>query len=108
VIDAARLDGAGRGALLAQIAIPLARPGMVAVAILVALLSWNDFTGALVLLQRPSSFTAPLALTTFSTLYATDEGLRFAGLAITFVPPLVAFLVLQRRFVEGLTAGTAR
>lgn len=108
VIDAARLDGAGRGALLAQIAIPLARPGIVAVATLVALLSWNDFTGALVLIQRPSSFTAPLALTTFSTLYATDEGLRFARLAITFAPPLVAFLLLQRRFVEGLTAGTVR
>jgi ABC-type glycerol-3-phosphate transport system permease component len=61
-----------------------------------------------VLLQRPSSFTAPLALTTFSIFFATDEGLRFAGLAITFVPPLVLFLLFQRSFVEGLTAGTER
>jgi ABC-type glycerol-3-phosphate transport system permease component len=108
VIDAARLDGAGRLALLASVAIPLARPGIVAVGLLVALFAWNDFSGALVLIQRPSSFTAPLALTTFSTFYATDEGLRFAGLAITFLPPLVVFLVLQRTIVEGLTVGTAR
>jgi raffinose/stachyose/melibiose transport system permease protein len=108
LIDAGRLDGAGRLALLMSIAIPLARPGIVAVAVLVAVFAWNDFAGALVLLQRPSAFTAPLALTTFSTFYATDEGLRFAGLAITFVPPLVAFLLLQRSFVHGLTAGTAR
>lgn len=108
LIDAGRLDGAGRIALLTSIAIPLARPGIVAVAVLVALFSWNDFAGALVLIQRPDGFTAPLALTTFSTFYATDEGLRFAGLAITFIPPLVAFLLLERSFVQGLTAGTSR
>jgi ABC-type glycerol-3-phosphate transport system permease component len=108
LIDAGRLDGAGRLALLTSIAIPLARPGIVAVAVLVAVFSWNDFSGALVLIQRPSAFTAPLALTTFSTFYATDEGLRFAGLAITFIPPLVAFLLLQRSFVHGLAAGAAR
>jgi ABC-type glycerol-3-phosphate transport system permease component len=108
LIDAARLDGAGRRALITSIAIPLARPGIVAVGALVAVASWNDFSGALVLLQRPSAFTAPLALTTFSTFYATDEGLRFAGLAITFIPPLVLFLVLQRTFLQGLTVGTAR
>jgi raffinose/stachyose/melibiose transport system permease protein len=108
LIDAGRLDGAGRLAVLTSIAIPLARPGIVAVGVLVAVFSWNDFAGALVLIQRPSAFTAPLALTTFSTFYATDEGLRFAGLAITFVPPLVVLLLLQHTFVEGLTAGTTR
>jgi raffinose/stachyose/melibiose transport system permease protein len=108
LIDAGRLDGAGRLALLRSIVIPLARPGIIAVGLIVAVFSWNDFAGALVLIQRPSAFTAPLALTTFSTLYATDEGLRFAGLAITFVPPLVAFLLLQRSFLQGIAAGTAR
>ena len=108
VIDAARLDGAGRLTLLTSVAIPLARPGIVAVGLLVALFAWNDFAGALVLIQRPGSFTAPLALTTFSTFYATDEGLRFAGLVIAFLPPLVVFFILQRTFVHGLTVGTAR
>jgi ABC-type glycerol-3-phosphate transport system permease component len=108
LIDAGRLDGAGRLELMTSIAIPLARPGIVAVGVLVAIFAWNDFSGALVLLQRPSSFTAPLALTTFSTLYATDEGLRFAGLAITLVPPLVVFLLLQGSFLRGLTATTPR
>jgi raffinose/stachyose/melibiose transport system permease protein len=108
LVDAGRLDGAGRLALLTSIAIPLARPGIVAVGVLIAVFSWNDFAGALVLIQRPSAFTAPLALTTFSTFYATDEGLRFAGLAITFIPPLIVFLLLQRTVLQGLTAGTAR
>ena len=107
LIDAARLDGAGRIQLISAIAIPLARPGIIAVGALVAIFAWNDFGPALVLLQRPDTFTAPLALTTFSTLYATDEGLRFAGLAVTFLPPLLLFLVLQRRILQGMTTGTA-
>lgn len=104
-VDAARIDGAGRIAVLVRIVIPLARPGIVAVAVLVAVLAWNDFAGALVLIQKPDAFTVQLALSRFSTFYATDQGLTFAGMAIAIVPPLLLFLVLQRRFISGLTAG---
>jgi raffinose/stachyose/melibiose transport system permease protein len=108
LIDAARVDGAGRVDVLLRIVVPLARPGIIAVAVLVAVSSWNDFSGALVLLQRPDTFTVQLALTRFSTFYATDQGLTFAGMAIVLVPPLLLFLVLRRSFIEGLAAGTGR
>ena len=68
LIDAARVDGAGRVEVLLRIVVPLARPGIVAVATLVAVFTWNDFAGALVLIQRPDAFTVQLALTRFSTL----------------------------------------
>ena len=55
VIDAARVDGAGRVDVLLRIVIPLARPGIVAVAVLVAVFTWNDFAGALVLIQTTRS-----------------------------------------------------
>jgi len=108
VIDAARVDGAGRLVVLLRIVVPLARPGIVAVAILVAVFTWNDFGGPLVLLQRPEVFTAPLAIGRFATLYATDQGLTFAGLAIVIVPPLLLFLVFRGSFLEGLTTGVVR
>jgi raffinose/stachyose/melibiose transport system permease protein len=108
LIDAARIDGAGRMGVLVGIIIPLARPGIVAVALVVAVLSWNDFGGALVLIQRPDAFTIQLALTRFSTFYATDQGLTFAGMAIAIIPPLLLFIVLQRTFIRGLTAGVVR
>lgn len=108
LIDAARVDGAGRVDVLFRIVIPLARPGILAVAVLVAVFTWNDFAGALVLIQRPEAFTAQLALTRFSTFYATDQGLAFAGMAIVIVPPLVLFLVLRSSFLRGLAAGTVR
>jgi raffinose/stachyose/melibiose transport system permease protein len=108
VVDAARVDGAGRLDVLVRIVIPLARPGTVAVAVLVAVFTWNDFGGSLVLLQKPEVFTAPLAMSRFSTFYATDQGLTFAGMAIVMIPPLLLYLVLQRSFIQGLTAGAVR
>ena len=108
LIDAARIDGAGRVEVLLRIVIPLARPGILAVAILVAVLTWNDFGASLVLIQKPDAFTVQLALSRFSTFYATDQGLTFAGMAIVIIPPLLLFLVLQRSFIQGLTTGAVR
>lgn len=88
--------------------IPLARPGILAVAVLVTVFTWNDFGESLVLIQKPDTYTAPLALSRFSTFYATDQGLTFAGVAIVILPPLLLFLVLQRSFIQGLTAGAVR
>ncbi len=108
VIDAARVDGAGRLDVLLRIVVPLARPGILVVAVLVAIFSWNDFGGALVLIQQPDAFTVQLAMSRFSTFYATDQGLTFAGMTIAIVPPLLLFIVLQRSFFRGLTPGRLR
>jgi raffinose/stachyose/melibiose transport system permease protein len=108
VIDAARVDGAGRVEVLVRIVIPLSRSAIVAVALLVAVLTWNDFGGSLVLIQKPDAFTVQLALSRFSTFYATDQGLTFAGMAIAILPPFLLFLILQRTFIQGLTAGMVR
>ena len=101
-----RRSGPGRGP--APDRDPARAPGILAVAVLVAVFTWNDFAGALVLIQRPDAFTVQLALTHFSTFYATDQGLTFAGMAIVILPPLLLFLVLQRSFIQGLTAGAVR
>jgi raffinose/stachyose/melibiose transport system permease protein len=108
VIDAARVDGAGRPDVLLRVVVPLARPGILAVTVLIAIFSWNDFGGALVLIQQPDAFTVQLAMSRFSTFYATDQGLTFAGMAIAILPPLLLFIVLQRSFFRGLTAGPIR
>ncbi len=106
LVDAARIDGAGRVDVLVRIVIPLARSGIVAVAVLVAVLTWNDFGASLVLIQKPDVFPVQLALSRFSTFYATDQGLTFAGMAIAILPPLILFVVLRRHFIRGLTTGS--
>jgi raffinose/stachyose/melibiose transport system permease protein len=106
--DAAKVDGAGRLDILVKMVVPIARPAVVTVGALVAVLTWNDFAGAVVLLQDPQTFTVQLALTRFSTFYATDHGLTFAGMAITFVPPLLLFLLLSRSFMRGVAGAAAK
>jgi raffinose/stachyose/melibiose transport system permease protein len=108
VIDAARVDGAGRLEVLLRIVVPLSRSAIIAVAMLVAVLTWNDFGGSLVLIQKPDAFTVQLALSRFSTFYSTDQGLTFAGMAIAILPPLLLFLVVQRSFIQGLAAAAVR
>ena len=108
VIDAARVDGAGRVEVLLRIVVPLSRSAILAVAMLVAVLTWNDFGGSLVLLQKPDAFTVQLALSRFSTFYATDQGLTFAGMAIAILPPLLLLMVIQRSFIQGMTSSAVR
>jgi raffinose/stachyose/melibiose transport system permease protein len=108
VIDAARVDGAGRIEVLLRIVVPLSRSAILAVAMLVTVLTWNDFGGSLVLIQKPDAFTVQLALSRFSTFYATDQGLTFAGMAIAILPPLLLFVILQRSFIQGLTGWVIR
>ena len=57
----------------------------------------------MVLIQDPEAFTVQLAMTRFSTFYATDQGLTFAGMAIVILPPLLAFLVFQGSLLRSLT-----
>ena len=88
--------------------IPLARPGILAVAILVAVLTWNDLGASLVLIQRPEAFTVQLALGRFSTVLRHGPGTHLCRMAIAILPPLLLFLVLQRSFIQGLAAAAVR
>lgn len=60
------------------------------------------------LVQRPDTFTAPLAISRFSSGFTTDQGPMFAGMAIAMLPPLLLFLVLRRRFLGAIASGIGR
>lgn len=70
---------------------PARRAGILAVAILVAVLTWNDLRASLVLIQKPEAFVPP-TLSRFSTFYSTHQRLTFAGMAIAILPPLLLSL----------------
>lgn len=106
--DAARIDGARSTQVLRHIILPLAGPGIAAVAVFQSVFVWNDYFAPLIVIQKPSLFTVQLAIGNFSNFYTTDASLLFAGLALAMVPPLVVFAVLQRHFIQGLTVGALR
>jgi ABC-type glycerol-3-phosphate transport system permease component len=106
--DAASVDGASRPRILWSIVLPLSQPALAAVALLVFLNSWNEFVIASIMTSSAVMRTAQV----FLYLNMTDVGINWgemmaSGLAIN-LPVLALFLLLQRRFISGLTAGALR
>jgi multiple sugar transport system permease protein len=108
IFEAARLDGASRARTLWTIVLPLIGPGLGATAIFNLAAYWSEFSLALVLLDSQERFTMPLGLFSFQSAYETDWQLLAAASFIALVPVLAAFVLLQRFFVAGLTAGAVK
>jgi raffinose/stachyose/melibiose transport system permease protein len=103
--EAGRIEGASERQILTRIILPLARPGLLVVALTTALFAWNEFFFAFTFIQDEGLRPASTSFLAFRSEYATDWGLTSAGGLIMIAPPLLLFLMLQRRFIEGLTTG---
>src|ERR1043165_3717994 len=90
------------------IALPLVAPGVGAAAIFNLAAYWSEFCLALALLESQERFTMPLGLFSFQSAYETDWQLLAAASFIALVPVISAFVLLQRFFVAGLTAGAVQ
>jgi len=108
--EAALLDGCSSVSLLYRVMLSIVRPGIITVALFAFFSSWNEFIAALIFMTDGSKFTLPVMLTTVqSGQYGTiDWGVLQAGVAITMVPCVVLFILLQRYYVSGLTAGAVK
>jgi raffinose/stachyose/melibiose transport system permease protein len=106
--DAARVDGASRLAILTRIMLPLVKPGVALVVIFAFIEIWNDFFLAFLLLRKPELQTIPLGLVSFFQQYDSLWNLYFATLIITTLPVILVFLLMQRQFIAGLTAGAVK
>jgi len=108
LIEAAKIDGATHFAILTRILLPVARPAILALVVISALSTWNDFFLPLVVLISPESQTLPLGLVRFASTYSTEHRLVFAGTVISFLPVVLLYILTQRRFAEGLTQGALK
>jgi multiple sugar transport system permease protein len=101
--EAARMDGLGRFAIFARIALPLSRPALGAVAIFTFLHSWNMYLEPIVFLSTSEKFTLPQALTQFVDAYGGPMwNVQLSAASLTAIPVLVIFVIAQRQFIEGL------
>jgi multiple sugar transport system permease protein len=108
LFEAARLDGCSRFAIFRLVALPLIGPGLASVAIFNLAAYWSEFCLALVLLDSQPRFTIPVGLFSFQSGYETEWHLVAAASIIGLLPVLLAFILLQRFFVTGLTAGAVK
>jgi lactose/L-arabinose transport system permease protein len=108
LLEAARIDGAGEARIFAQIVLPIMRPALAAVAIVLFLFQWNDYFWPLLILTQKDAYTIPVALGTLVGLTRVSWGGIMVGTAIATLPFLILFLWLQRYFIAGITAGAIK
>jgi len=106
--DAARIDGCTRAGAIVRVVLPLARPGVAATAVLVAISAWNEFLFALMLTTSQGIRTWPVGLQLMVGEYQLPWGLLTAGGIISIAPILVFFALVQRALVRGLTLGAVK
>jgi multiple sugar transport system permease protein len=106
--QAMQMDGAGAWTRYWRLILPLAKPALATATIFTFLGSWDEFVWALTIINTPSKRTLPLAISLFQGQNSTLWGLVFAAAVIAVVPVVVVFLLFQRYFVQGLTAGAVK
>jgi N,N'-diacetylchitobiose transport system permease protein len=107
--EAAMVDGSSRLRAFFTVTLPLVAPGLVATGIFAFIQAWNEYTFALVIMDRPEKETLPLWLQSFNFgARGTDWGGVMAGSTLITIPVIVFFLFVHRRIASGLTAGAVK
>lgn len=108
LIHAARIDGCTEFRIYRDVVMPVSRPMVGAFCLISFMASWNSFLWPQILLHSSSRFTLPIGLTQLVGLYGQDYGTMLAGTLLSVLPVVVLFMLLQKEFVAGLTAGAVK
>lgn len=106
--ESARVDGANEYMIWARIMVPIAKPSMASLAIVVFLWNWNSYLEPLVFLSNWRMYTIPLALTNFIEESVTEYNLVMAAASSALIPAFVVFLLGQKFLVKGLVSGAVK
>jgi len=108
LIEAARLDGMSEPRILWHIVLPLVRPALAALAVLIFTFVWNDYFWALVLVQSDTVRPVTAGLQALRGMWLASWQLMSAGAILAAIPPVAIFFMMQRHLVAGLTWGAIR
>lgn len=106
--ESAYIDGATFLQTFIHIILPLAKPGLVTIALLQFINTWNEFYFALMLTSGDTARTVPIALNYYMGTFANNYSALFAAVVMTVLPTILVFIVLQRQVMESLTAGAVK
>ncbi len=109
LMDAARIDGASEIAIYWRIILPIIIPGLTSLGLIFFMASWNSFLWPLIILKTQENLTLPLVIRSMvGPVGRTVYDVQMAASIISITPLLIIFLIFQRRFVEGITAGAVK
>lgn len=108
LLDAGRIDGAGEFRLYWSVALPLLRPALGTVGVLIFIASWNSYIWPLVMMRSDEMLTLPVGVATLKGDQLPEYGMLMAASVLSSVPIIIAFLIMQRQFIAGLTQGAVK
>ncbi len=108
LLQAARLDGCSEFRIYWDIVMPVSRPMVGAFCLISFMGAWNSFLWPQIVLHHAERFTLPIGLNQLVGIYQTEYGMLMAGTLLSVVPVVILFVLLQREFVAGLTAGAVK
>jgi ABC-type glycerol-3-phosphate transport system permease component len=108
LIDAARIDGLREWQIVLRILLPLSKPAIATNVILTFIWSWNNFLWPLIVTRDPNMQTLPLGLARFLSYMEDTTGALYAFAVMVLAPSIFVFLMAQKEFIRGLTAGATK
>jgi raffinose/stachyose/melibiose transport system permease protein len=108
LVEAARIDGASSWFTLWRVLLPLARPAVLTMTVLLFMWTWNEFLLALVMVSEEGLRTAPLGLSFFQGRNTSNLTLLAAGAVIVATPVVIVYVFLQRHFIRGMLSGAVK
>jgi raffinose/stachyose/melibiose transport system permease protein len=109
LLDAAKVDGCTEFVAFLRVVLPISGPALATVAILQFVGAWNEYFLALILVRSAEMRTIPLAIQVFFYAWGRTEWEQvFAALSIGSLPMILLYIIMQRQFIQGLTAGSLK
>ena len=104
-VDAGRVDGCSEYGIYTRIMLPLMKPAFAAMGIYEGMASWNNFFWPMIVINQKSKITLPVGLQSLLSPYGNNYDILIAGSCFAIIPILLLFVMFQRYFIEGMTAG---
>jgi multiple sugar transport system permease protein len=108
LIEAARVEGVAEWRIFVYVVLPLMKPALAALAVLIFTFIWNDYFWAIVLTQGPDSQPVTAGITSFNSQFRAAYHLMSAGSIVAALPPVAMFFLMQKHFIAGLTLGAVK
>ena len=108
LIEAARIDGASEWTIFSRIVLPLMRPAIAALCVLIFTFIWNDYFWAIVLIQNQDAMPVTGGIMSLNGQWVAQWHLVSAGSIIAAMPPVFMFFAMQKHFIAGLTLGATK
>lgn len=108
IMESGRIDGCSEAGIFFKLALPMIKPALTTVMILIFLWSWNSYMLPLIIINDDKNYTIPLFVSTLSSAFTRDYGAIMCALAMSILPMIVVFTVFSKNFMESISLGAIK